>query len=44
MTDDFAEGWMEFQSFVDSLRIRRNLTKEDIKEYFKMYKEDMEQE
>jgi len=42
MADDFAEGWIEFESFVGRLQVRHNLSNEDIKEYFKMYEENME--
>jgi hypothetical protein len=40
MTDDFAEGWIEFEEFIDRLMGERKLTLKDIEEYVKMYKEN----
>lgn len=40
MTDEFAEGWIEFQEFCGRLMTDRHLTIKDIEEYVKMLKED----
>lgn len=40
MTDHFADGWMEFQIFIDRLRKEHNLSIKDIKEYVEMYEDD----
>lgn len=37
MSDDFSEGWIEFEEFIDTLISQRNLSKADIKQYFEMY-------
>lgn len=42
MADDFSDGWIEFQEFIDNLRCQNNLSIADIKQYFKMYIEDEE--
>jgi hypothetical protein len=33
MTDDFSDGWIEFESFIDQLLSDKKLTLADIKEY-----------
>ena len=40
MTDDFAEGWMEFEQFIDKLMAERKRTLKDIDQYVEMYKAD----
>ena len=39
MADDFADGYMEFEEFIDRLMEERKLTLKDIDEYVRMYKQ-----
>lgn len=40
MTDEFSEGWIEFEEEVDRIRQEHKLSLKDIKEYFKMYEKE----